>query len=171
MYFTVLARPDLPRDALLLPHEGAGARAAVAGHLEHRGGADVRHHHRLLEGDVDVLALAGPLAGEEREGDADRSLDPAVVVRHRERAADRRAVGIACGVEVAAHGCHGEVGAAPARARPRLAEGRERDVDQARVAGAKLRPAEAGRGPGLEHHVGAGGEPEEELAAARTGEV
>src|SRR5207245_5798047 len=62
-------------------------------------------------------------------------------------------------------------GATPAGARPRLSEGRERDVNQARVLGAKLRPAEARSGIGLEHGVGARGEVEEERAAARAREV
>ena len=38
-------------------------------------GRHVRHHHRLLQRDVDVLALAGALARQERERDADRRLD------------------------------------------------------------------------------------------------
>ena len=72
--------------------------------FDHRRGRHVRHHHRLLQRDVDVLALAGALAREQRERDAGRRLDAAVVVRHRHRAAHRRAIGIAGAVQVAAHG-------------------------------------------------------------------
>ena len=47
-------------------------------------GTDVGHHHRLLECHVDVLPLAGLLPRKQREGDADRGLDAAVVVGNRQ---------------------------------------------------------------------------------------
>src|SRR5439155_10459437 len=52
-----------------------------------------------------------------------------------------------------------------------LAEGGERDVDQARVLGVELRPAEARRGLGREHGVGPCGEVEKERAAGGAREV
>src|SRR5207245_10792282 len=85
-----------------------------------------RHHHRRLERDVDVLALATLVAREQREEHADGSLETAVVVRDGQGATDRGAVGVARRIEVAARRDDGEVRAAPFGARAGLSERRDR---------------------------------------------
>ena len=172
----VLARPDLALHALRLPEERAGALAAVAGHHRHRRGRHVRHHHGLLQRDVDVLARAGALAREQRERDARRRLDAAVVVRHRQRAAQRardRDRRCSAGCRSCAMTVRSEP-RQPARG-PGLPEGRERAQDEARVAGVRARPSRARvrrarPGASVSSTTSAPlGEPEEEVAAARAG--
>ena len=168
----VATRPDLALDRPARVHEGADAAAALAGHPEHRRGADARHHHRRLERDVDVLALATLVAGKQREEHADGSLEAAVVVRDGQGATDRGAVGVARRIEVAARRDDGEVRAAPCGARAGLSERRDRAEDRTAVPRVQRLPAEAARREAagrlrLEDDVSPLGECEEQLASAR----
>jgi hypothetical protein len=132
---------------------------------------DERRELAFVQRDVDDLPTPAALARIERHRDPGRRLGPRGVVRRRQRAAHRRAIGIARERGVSAQRDEHEIVRPVVRPRPRAAERRERTPDQAGEARVQRLPAEAQRleRPGrrrLEHDVRARREAAEELAPA-----
>ena len=125
--------PSFARQISRVPPSRAPVRPRRLGDeriLTRRG--DERRELALVHRDVDELPAPAALARVERHRDARRRLGPRGVVGGRQRAAHRRAVGVAGERRVAAHRDEHEVVRAEAGPGPRAAEGRERAPDQAR---------------------------------------
>ena len=166
----VLARPDLALRARRRRMNAPRALAAIAGHPA----IDAVVMFGITIGSCSATSTCWPspgaLARQQRERDADGRLDAAVVVRHRHRAAHRRAIGVAGAEQVAARREDREVGAAPAGVRSVCPNGviehtTSRGLRACSASQPRPRAASAPGARGLEHDVGARREAEEELAA------
>ena len=114
----------------------AGGEAVAPEEAHVRGGGE-QGHRRVQVGDVDVLALARALAGEERQHDAEGAVHarPRVVGDDVERDL-RLAVGLADQAEHPGQRQIVHVVGGQVAVRPAMAEARERAVDEAGVDGA-----------------------------------
>ena len=108
-------------------------RAAVLVHHQPRQADVDRMQRRLVEVDVDVLALAAQLRAADRDRGGKRADEPGVVARHAACSLDRLIAGLAGDEHRAAHRVEREVGADPVAVRPVLPEVRDRGQHEARV--------------------------------------
>ena len=92
-----------------------------------------QRHARLEERRVDELAAAGDVPGTERGQDADDGEEAGAEVRDRHPDLDGRAAVAARGAHDPAHALRDEIVAAAIGVRARLAEARDRAVDQPRI--------------------------------------
>ena len=92
-----------------------------------------QRHARLEERRVDELAAAGDAPGPERGQDADDGEEAGAEVRDRHPDLDGRAAVTARGAHDSAHALRDEIVAAAIGVRARLAEARDRAVDQPRI--------------------------------------
>ena len=86
-------------------------------------------------------ALAAPRHAAQQRDDRKGAVQAGAEIRHRHAALHRRAVGLAGHAHDAAHRLHRDVEAALARARSRLAEGRDRAIDELGLLGPERLPA------------------------------
>ena len=121
--------------------------------------AEQRTELALVQRHVDELAALRCLARVQGHQHAEHRFGCGVVVRGRQRAAQRRAIGIPRQRRVAPHRHHHQIARAERRVRSRLPERRDRAAHQTRVLALQRVPAEPplferARCEGVEQHVG-----------------
>ena len=123
---------------------GIVPRAEIFAGLQRRH-AETGAQHRHV--DMSALPAAGHTA--QHRGDGKGGKEPGADIRHRHAGLHRSAVGFAGDAHDAARRLHGDVETALAGARPGLAEGGDRAIDQARLLGAERLVAQ----PEAVHHA------------------